>query len=156
MCPRSLFLFWPLICSCFELWVRATWPVDMDFVIWKHPDVLIWPQCPLPLTLLWSCFKYLPNHEPVQRGGAPTFASAKVKNAIGRIGIFYVNFQCDVYKTGTGLSCPALSFLRESNKPPDVTPRVFMVCLWRPHSRLLETVLPDLCNIHSSKGSNNS
>ena len=32
--------------------------------------------------------KYLPTHEAVHRGGAATFASAKVNNAIGRIGIF--------------------------------------------------------------------
>ncbi len=29
-------------------------------------------------------------------GGATTFASAKVKDAIGRIGIFYISFSCIV------------------------------------------------------------
>ena len=40
-----------------------------------------------------SANKYLPSCEAVNRGGVPTFASAKVKNAIGRIGIFLLAFR---------------------------------------------------------------
>ncbi len=71
-----------------------TWPIlELGHISMSEwvASLVMTQECPhaTSSTSITKLSKYLPSLEAVHRGGAATFASAKVKNAIGRIGIFF-------------------------------------------------------------------